>query len=301
MRVLEANLNSLAAGGRSHLSAGWRHLQRGQGLPGREGRLGGLFWQVPPLGKGRVSRPGAFCSFIFLLLHPQASSLHRHLPALPHQRPGGGPGGGLEDAHLRALQRRALLPAGHQPAQPRRGDLRPRSGTTGTLLPPPGSAAGAPPSPGATGTRSGFVSSCPEMCWGHAAGQCWPLTPLSFGLCPPGYHAYCHYLKTEVSQSHPLMRAFCLLLLQPPRPRGTPQPRAGDMEEGGSPAAPGTAPSLPGGPLPNPLSPSRHPADAEHEGAVGRRSAEAEPGTLVAGLHPAQQPLAAGLPKKRPL
>lgn len=48
----------------------------------------------------------------------------------------------------------------------------------------------------------------------------------------PGYHAYCHYLKTEVSQSHPLMRAFCLLLLQPPRPRGTPQPRAGDMEEG---------------------------------------------------------------------
>nr|XP_027322108.2 receptor for retinol uptake STRA6 isoform X1 [Anas platyrhynchos]XP_027322109.2 receptor for retinol uptake STRA6 isoform X1 [Anas platyrhynchos] len=79
----------------------------------------------------------------------------------------------------------------------------------------------------------------------------------------PGYHAYCHYLKTEVSQSHPLMRAFCLLLLQPPRPRGTPQPRAGDS----------------GG---------RHPADAEHEGAVGRRSAEAEPGTLVAGLHPAQ-------------
>ncbi|KAM9181783.1 receptor for retinol uptake STRA6 [Mergus octosetaceus] len=48
----------------------------------------------------------------------------------------------------------------------------------------------------------------------------------------PGYHAYCHYLKMEVSQSHPLMRAFCLLLLQPPRPRGTPQPRAGDVEEG---------------------------------------------------------------------
>lgn len=48
----------------------------------------------------------------------------------------------------------------------------------------------------------------------------------------PGYHAYCHYLKTEVSQSHPLMRAFCLLLLQPPRPRGTPQPQAGDVEEG---------------------------------------------------------------------
>nr|XP_047937468.1 receptor for retinol uptake STRA6 [Anser cygnoides] len=48
----------------------------------------------------------------------------------------------------------------------------------------------------------------------------------------PGYHAYCHYLKTEVSQSHPVMRAFCLLLLQPPRPRGTPEPRPGDVEEG---------------------------------------------------------------------
>ncbi|XP_040426496.1 receptor for retinol uptake STRA6 [Cygnus olor] len=48
----------------------------------------------------------------------------------------------------------------------------------------------------------------------------------------PGYHAYCHYLKMEVSQSHPVMRAFCLLLLQPPRPRGTPEPRPGDVEEG---------------------------------------------------------------------
>lgn len=51
-----------APGGRSHLSTGWRHLRRGQGLPGREGRLGGLFWQVSLLGKGCVSCPGAFCS-----------------------------------------------------------------------------------------------------------------------------------------------------------------------------------------------------------------------------------------------
>uniref|UniRef100_G1MVC1 Receptor for retinol uptake STRA6 n=1 Tax=Meleagris gallopavo TaxID=9103 RepID=G1MVC1_MELGA len=48
----------------------------------------------------------------------------------------------------------------------------------------------------------------------------------------PGYHAYCHYLKTEVSQSHPLMRAFCLLLLQPAKPQGPPEPRTGDLEEG---------------------------------------------------------------------
>uniref|UniRef100_A0A8B9TLV0 Receptor for retinol uptake STRA6 n=1 Tax=Anas platyrhynchos TaxID=8839 RepID=A0A8B9TLV0_ANAPL len=46
----------------------------------------------------------------------------------------------------------------------------------------------------------------------------------------PGYHAYCHYLKTEVSQSHPLMRAFCLLLLQkvgPPLPPNQPHPCLG--------------------------------------------------------------------------
>ncbi|NXL90462.1 STRA6 protein, partial [Alectura lathami] len=48
----------------------------------------------------------------------------------------------------------------------------------------------------------------------------------------PGYHAYCHYLKMEVSQSHPVMRAFCLLLLQPARPRGPPEPQTGDVEEG---------------------------------------------------------------------
>ncbi|XP_033016480.1 receptor for retinol uptake STRA6 [Lacerta agilis] len=30
----------------------------------------------------------------------------------------------------------------------------------------------------------------------------------------PGYRTYCHYLKIEVSQSHPVMKAFCFLLLQ---------------------------------------------------------------------------------------
>ncbi|NWT80196.1 STRA6 protein, partial [Lanius ludovicianus] len=41
----------------------------------------------------------------------------------------------------------------------------------------------------------------------------------------PGYHSYCHFLKVEVSQGHPLVKAFCFLLLQrlelPARPRDT--------------------------------------------------------------------------------
>ncbi|NXG42246.1 STRA6 protein, partial [Psilopogon haemacephalus] len=48
----------------------------------------------------------------------------------------------------------------------------------------------------------------------------------------PGYHSYCHYLKIEVSQSHPVMKAFCLLLLQPARPGGSPGLQASNMEEG---------------------------------------------------------------------
>ncbi|NXM76923.1 STRA6 protein, partial [Serilophus lunatus] len=48
----------------------------------------------------------------------------------------------------------------------------------------------------------------------------------------PGYHTYCHYLKIEVSQSHPVMKAFCLLLLQPAQPDGPAPPRASNVEEG---------------------------------------------------------------------
>ncbi|NXQ91859.1 STRA6 protein, partial [Nyctibius grandis] len=48
----------------------------------------------------------------------------------------------------------------------------------------------------------------------------------------PGYHTYCHYLKIEVSQSHPVMKAFCLLLLQPTKPAGPPGLRASNLEEG---------------------------------------------------------------------
>uniref|UniRef100_A0A8C0AQK1 Receptor for retinol uptake STRA6 n=1 Tax=Buteo japonicus TaxID=224669 RepID=A0A8C0AQK1_9AVES len=48
----------------------------------------------------------------------------------------------------------------------------------------------------------------------------------------PGYHTYCHYLKIEVSQSHPVMKAFCLLLLQLARPEGPPGLQASNVEEG---------------------------------------------------------------------
>ncbi|NXA33135.1 STRA6 protein, partial [Eudromia elegans] len=48
----------------------------------------------------------------------------------------------------------------------------------------------------------------------------------------PGYRAYCHYLKVEVSQSHPVMRAFCSLLLQPPGPSGRRAPSPAGAEEG---------------------------------------------------------------------
>ncbi|EMP35699.1 Stimulated by retinoic acid gene 6 protein like protein [Chelonia mydas] len=48
----------------------------------------------------------------------------------------------------------------------------------------------------------------------------------------PGYRTYCHYLKIEVSQSHPVMKAFCFLLLQVPGPEGQTGLKPTDVEEG---------------------------------------------------------------------
>ncbi|NWI41301.1 STRA6 protein, partial [Picathartes gymnocephalus] len=48
----------------------------------------------------------------------------------------------------------------------------------------------------------------------------------------PGYHSYCHYLRVEVSQCHPLLKAFCFLLLQPGRPQPAAPPRDTRLEEG---------------------------------------------------------------------
>ncbi|XP_062998273.1 receptor for retinol uptake STRA6 [Elgaria multicarinata webbii] len=48
----------------------------------------------------------------------------------------------------------------------------------------------------------------------------------------PGYRTYCYYLKTEVSQSHPVMKAFCVLLLQLHGPQGPAGLQPRDVEEG---------------------------------------------------------------------
>ncbi|XP_050834622.1 receptor for retinol uptake STRA6 isoform X2 [Serinus canaria] len=48
----------------------------------------------------------------------------------------------------------------------------------------------------------------------------------------PGYRTYCHYLRVEVSQCHPLLKAFCSLLLQPGRTEPPAPPRDTQLEEG---------------------------------------------------------------------
>ncbi|KAL8196919.1 UNVERIFIED_CONTAM: hypothetical protein K2H54_001861 [Gekko kuhli] len=48
----------------------------------------------------------------------------------------------------------------------------------------------------------------------------------------PGYRTYCYYLKIEVSQSHPAMKAFCFLLLQSQSPQGPKELQSSDIEEG---------------------------------------------------------------------
>ncbi|XP_051979221.1 receptor for retinol uptake stra6-like [Xyrauchen texanus] len=48
----------------------------------------------------------------------------------------------------------------------------------------------------------------------------------------PGYRCYAHYLKIEVSQSHPVMKAFCGLLLQTKGQDNVSAQRMRDAEEG---------------------------------------------------------------------
>ncbi|XP_030622257.1 receptor for retinol uptake stra6 [Chanos chanos] len=48
----------------------------------------------------------------------------------------------------------------------------------------------------------------------------------------PGYRCYAHYLKIEVSQSHPVMKAFCGLLLQSITQDSSSGQRIRDIEEG---------------------------------------------------------------------
>ncbi|CAN9499341.1 unnamed protein product [Ophioblennius macclurei] len=48
----------------------------------------------------------------------------------------------------------------------------------------------------------------------------------------PAYRCYAHYLKIEVSQSHPVMKAFCGMLLQSVGPENKSAQRSRDAEEG---------------------------------------------------------------------
>ncbi|KAG5839531.1 hypothetical protein ANANG_G00205950 [Anguilla anguilla] len=48
----------------------------------------------------------------------------------------------------------------------------------------------------------------------------------------PGYRCYAHYLKIEVSQSHPVMKAFCGMLLQSAGQEGGAGQKMRDAEEG---------------------------------------------------------------------
>ncbi|KAJ8417602.1 hypothetical protein AAFF_G00224450 [Aldrovandia affinis] len=48
----------------------------------------------------------------------------------------------------------------------------------------------------------------------------------------PGYHCYVHYLRVEVSQSHPVLKAFCGMLLQSIRKDSRVGQKMPDFEEG---------------------------------------------------------------------
>ncbi|NWV43541.1 STRA6 protein, partial [Grantiella picta] len=48
----------------------------------------------------------------------------------------------------------------------------------------------------------------------------------------PGFHSYCQFLKLEVSQGHPLLRAFCFLLLQPSPAETRERSQESNLEEG---------------------------------------------------------------------
>ncbi|XP_058703041.1 receptor for retinol uptake STRA6 isoform X2 [Poecile atricapillus] len=85
---------------------------------------------VPVPGRAPAAPPGPFPLPAAKLPERRAGTQVRPechlLPALPHQRPGGPGGRSVARGHLRPLQLRPFLPAGHQPAAPPRRHLRPR-------------------------------------------------------------------------------------------------------------------------------------------------------------------------------
>lgn len=59
---------------------------------------------------------------------------------------------------------------------------------------------------------------CSLLCLLLLPSQSDPPTPIllppSLSVSAAAYRCYAHYLKIEVSQSHPVMKAFCGMLLQ---------------------------------------------------------------------------------------
>lgn len=72
--------------------------------------------------------------------------------------------------------------------------------------------------------------------WGWYSPPCLSLSPCltdtPFPCLSAAYRCYAHYLKIEVSQSHPVMKAFCGMLLQSVGQEGGAAPRSRDAEEG---------------------------------------------------------------------
>lgn len=84
-----------------------------------------------------------------------------------------------------------------------------------------------------------MIASTPAQGWGNGGWDsppCLLLSPCLTDTPSPclsaAYRCYAHYLKIEVSQSHPVMKAFCGLLLQSGGQEGGAAPRSRDAEEG---------------------------------------------------------------------
>lgn len=72
---------------------------------------------------------------------------------------------------------------------------------------------------------------CCPMCLLLLPSQSDPPSPPSLCLSA-AYRCYAHYLKIEVSQSHPVMKAFCGMLLQSVGQESNAAQRSRDAEEG---------------------------------------------------------------------
>lgn len=73
---------------------------------------------------------------------------------------------------------------------------------------------------------------CSPMCLLLLPSQSDPPPPTPSLCLSAAYRCYAHYLKIEVSQSHPVMKAFCGMLLQSMSKESNAAQRSRDLEEG---------------------------------------------------------------------